>query len=395
MGALDGVKVLDLSRILAGPYATQILADHGAEVWKVERAGRGDDTRAFGPPFQHGESAYFMAVNRNKRSLTVNMKSEAGLAILRELAARADVLVENFRPGTLDKFGLDAGAALRLNPRLVYCSISGFGQTGPWAGKPGYDLALQGLGGLMSLTGEPDGPPLKVGTSIADLTAGLCAAQGITLALFARERTGRGQVVDISMLDGQLSLLTYQAGIYFADGVVPRRQGNRHPTICPYETFRTGDGYLNLAVGNDKLWREFCALVGRPDLGADERFASNPQRVAARDAIFPLLSEIFAGRTTAEWLDALEAAGIPAGPILSVAEALGLEQTRAREMVVALEHPRAGTIRVTGAPIKLSDTPAAVTAPPPGLGEHTDEILAQALGYAAGKIAALRRDGAI
>lgn len=395
MGALDGIKVLDLSRVLAGPYGTQILADHGAEVWKVEIPGKGDDTRAFGPPFQNGESAYFMSVNRNKRSITINMKSNDGIEIIKNLLLKADVLIENFRPGTLDKFGLDADSALKMNPRLIYCSVSGFGQTGPWSRKPGYDLAIQGMGGIMSLTGEPDGPPAKVGTSIADIISGIYAAQGILLALVARNKTGRGQKIDISMLDGQISLLTYQAGIYFAEGKSPMRKGNQHPTICPYETFKTKDGYLNLAVGNDKLWLSFCELINRPDLKSDERFTTNPKRVACRNILFPILSEIFSTRSTAEWISLLEKAGIPAGPIFTVEEVLEHEQTKAREMVVAMEHPKAGRIRLTGIPIKLSDTPGKIKTPPPVAGQHTEEILRNVLGYSKEKIEELRKSGAI
>ncbi|OIO32243.1 MAG: hypothetical protein AUJ18_05050 [Candidatus Hydrogenedentes bacterium CG1_02_42_14] len=395
MGALDGIKVLDLSRVLAGPYGTQILADHGAEVWKVEIPGKGDDTRAFGPPFQNGESAYFMSVNRNKRSITINMKSNDGIEIIKNLLLKADVLIENFRPGTLDKFGLDADSALKMNPRLIYCSVSGFGQTGPWSRKPGYDLAIQGMGGIMSLTGEPDGPPTKVGTSIADIISGIYAAQGILLALVARNKTGRGQKIDISMLDGQISLLTYQAGIYFAEGKSPMRKGNQHPTICPYETFKTKDGYLNLAVGNDKLWLSFCELINRPDLKSDERFTTNPKRVACRNILFPILSEIFSTRSTAEWITLLEKAGIPAGPIFTVEEVLEHEQTKAREMVVAMEHPKAGRIRLTGIPIKLSDTPGKIKTPPPVAGQHTEEILRNVLGYSKEKIEELRKSGAI
>jgi len=395
MGALDGIKVLDLSRVLAGPYGTQILADHGAEVWKVEIPGKGDDTRAFGPPFQNGESAYFMSVNRNKRSITINMKSNDGIEIIKNLLLKADVLIENFRPGTLDKFGLDADSALKMNPRLIYCSVSGFGQTGPWSRKPGYDLAIQGMGGIMSLTGEPDGPPAKVGTSIADIISGIYAAQGILLALVARNKTGRGQKIDISMLDGQISLLTYQAGIYFAEGKSPMRKGNQHPTICPYETFKTKDGYLNLAVGNDKLWLSFCELINRPDLKSDERFTTNPKRVACRGILFPILSEIFSTRSTAEWISLLEKAGIPAGPIFTVEEVLEHEQTKAREMVVAMEHPKAGRIRLTGIPIKLSDTPGKIKTPPPVAGQHTEEILRNVLGYSKEKIEELRKSGAI
>jgi crotonobetainyl-CoA:carnitine CoA-transferase CaiB-like acyl-CoA transferase len=395
MGALDGIKVLDLSRILAGPYASQILADHGAEVWKVEIPGKGDDTRAFGPPFQNGESAYFMSVNRNKRSMTVNMKDPDGIQIVRELAAKADVLLENFRPGALDKLGLDYDSAHKLNPKLVYCSVSGFGQTGPWASKPGYDLAIQGMGGIMALTGDPDGQPMKVGTSIADLISGIYAAQGILLALVARTRTGQGQRVDVSMLDGQVSLLTYQAGIYFAGDRAPRRKGNQHPTICPYETFPTSDGYINLAVGNDKLWVSFCKLIGRDDLAGNPSFATNPKRVAHRDLLFPILSEVFLRKTTAEWITAFEAAGVPAGPIFEVEQVLELEQVKSREMVVEMQHKKAGPIKLTGVPIKLSDTPPAIKTPPPVLGEHTDEILASVLGYDPDRIRILHEKGVV
>lgn len=394
MKPLEGIKVLDLSRLLAGPFCTMMLADMGAEVVKVERPGKGDDTRSFGPPFQGGESAYFLSVNRGKKSVTLDMKSDKGKEVVRRLIERSDILVENFRPGALNRLGFDYENAAAINPRLIYASISGFGQTGPWAAKPGYDLALQGLGGIMSLTGDPAGPPFKVGVSQADLIAGLYAVQGILLALIAREKNGKGQLVDIGLMDCQLSLLTFQGGIYFMTGVSPTRKGNQHPTICPYETFRASDRYINIAVGNDALWQKFCDLLGLGEMRDHPDFSTNPARVRNRDKLFPIIQEKIGRRDSAYWLDRFEQSGIPAGPILSVEEALTHPQSEAREMVLTVNHPALGPLRQIGLPVKLSSTPGEALSPPPLLGEHTDGVLRD-LGYSPEEIRFMRAGGTI
>ncbi len=397
MRPLDGVIVLDLSRVLAGPYATMQLADMGATVIKVERPQGGDDTRKFGPPFVGGEACYYLSVNRGKRSITIDLKNPEGKAIVLDLARKADVLVENFRPGAAARLGLGYEDLSDLNPRLVYASISGFGHHGlpEYFGRPGYDVVMQGLGGGPSITGEPDGEPMKSGNSIADLVAGLLTVQGILLALLARERTGRGQHVDISMLDGQVHLLTYHAGKYLGTGEVPRRMGNRHPTIVPYQTFRASDGYFNLAVGNDKLWQAFCKAVQRKDLAEDPRFERNEDRVANAEELIPILKAMFIEKPVEHWLELMEASGIPAGPILDVGQTLEHPQVQARGMVVSLPHPTAGTVKVTGSPIRLSDTPAEVGPAPPLLGQHSDEILSEILGMSQEEIDRLREQGVI
>ncbi len=350
-----------------------LLSDFGADVIKIENPDKGDDTRAYGPPFVDGESVYFLSVNRGKRSLALDLKSAKGREVLTKLIRRSDVLLENFRRDFLRSIGFGYDDVARLNPKIIYASITGFGHTGPWADRPGYDLAVQGMSGIMSLTGDPNGPPYKTGTSLADITAGIYAALGILLALQARQRTGRGQKVDVSLLDGQVSFLTYQAGIYFGTGKCPTRKGNQHPTIAPYETFKARDRYFNLAVGNDRLWAQFCDLLGRQDL--KETFPTNPQRVEQHEKLFPILQEIFAGKTADEWLALFEKAGIPCGPIYSVAEVLEHPQIKAREMVVERPHPKLGTVKMTGVPVKLSDTPGEAGAAPPLLGQHTEEIL--------------------
>lgn len=394
-GPLAGLRVLDLSRVLAGPYCTMMLADMGADVAKVERPGAGDDTRGFGPPFLNGESTYFMSVNRNKRSLTLNLKDERGLEIVRHLLETADVVVENFRPGLMQSFGLSYEAVRDINPRIVYCSISGYGGTGPDAMLPGYDLIIQGEGGVASITGAPEGPPMKSGTSQADIVAGMMACHGVLLALLARERTGRGQKVDIGMLDCQVAMLTYQAAIYFATGESPARLGNRHPSIVPYETFASADGYLNVACGNESIWRRFCMAAGLEALIEDERFAKNSDRVANASDLRSILNPVIRERTTCEWIDILRPAGVPSGRIQDVAEICEHPQTVARDMVVDLDHPAAGPIRTTGVPVKLSDTPGSVELPPPVLGQHTQEVLSEWLGMSVRDVAELRREGLV
>ncbi len=392
---LEGLKVLDLTRVLAGPYCAMMLGDMGADVVKVERPEGGDDTRRFGPPFVNGESAYFMSINRSKRSLTLDLKHKQGLDILRRLIERSDVLVENFRPGQMEAFGFGYDAARKINPRLIFCSISGYGHTGPDSKLPGYDLITQGEGGVASLTGDADGPPYKVGTSQADIVAGMMAFQGILLALLARNETGRGQKIDIGMLDCQVALLTYQAGIYFATGKSPMRTGNRHPTIVPYETFLCKDGYFNLGCGNDSLWRGFCEAAGLQKLAEDPRFRTNPDRVKHADALRAVLEPAMKQKTTDEWIKLLRARGIPSGRIQSVGEVCEHPQIRAREMVIELQHPKAGPIRVTGVPIKLSETPGAVGLPPPVLGEHTAAVLSEWLGMSEAQVDGLRREGVL
>jgi crotonobetainyl-CoA:carnitine CoA-transferase CaiB-like acyl-CoA transferase len=357
-----------------------LLADMGADVIKVEQPGKGDDTRGYGPPFLNGESAYFMSINRNKRSMTLNLKHKDGLNILRGLVERADVLVENFRPGKMEDFGFGYDTVKEMNPRLVYCSISGYGHTGPWASHPGYDLIVQGEGGIQSLTGEPEGPPNKVGTSQADIIAGMNGFQGILLGLLSRNQTGRGQKIDISMLDCQVALLTYQAGIYFATGESPTRMGNKHPPIAPYETFLCKDGYINLGCGNDRIWRLFCQIVGLSNLVEDPQFQSNPERVKNRAKLHSILAPVFLEKTSQEWVNLLRPQGIPCGHIQSVGEICEHPQVKQREMVVEMDHEKAGSIKVTGIPIKMSETPGAIHAPPPLIGEHTRDILSEWLG---------------
>jgi glutaryl-CoA transferase len=392
MAPLDGITVLDLTRVLSGPYCTMLLADMGARVIKIEQPGKGDDTRAWGPPFLEGESAYFLSINRNKESVTLDFKQPEGRTALDALIARSDVLVENFRPGTLTKLGLDYATLAARHPRLVYCSVSGFGQTGPRSKEPGYDAVMQAEGGLMSITGSPDGPPYRLGVAIADIVSGMFAAYGVAMALFARERTGRGQHVDVAMLDSVAALLTYQAGNYFASGRVPVRLGNRHPSIVPYETFDASDGEFVLAVGNDEQWRRFCATAGLPE---DERFATNRQRVTRYEEFRPLVAEKLRTQPRQFWIDRLTAAGVPCGSVRNLQELFDDPQLGAREMIARLEHATIGSMKTLGVPVKLSDTPGSVRTAPPMLGEHTDAVLARDLGYSADAIAGLRRQNVI
>lgn len=393
-GPLRDLLVLDLSRILSGPFATMTLADLGADVIKVEQPGTGDDTRHWGPPFQGSQAAYFLSVNRNKRSLAVDLKSPEGLAAVKRLALKADVIVENFRPGTAERLGLGYEELSAANPGLVYASISGYGQTGPESGRAGYDAIAQARSGFMSVTGEMDGPPVRVGVSSADLIAGTWAVIGILAALHEKERTGQGQWVDISLLDGSVSWLTYVASGFFASGDIPKRYGSAHPTIAPYQAFPTADGFVMVAVGNDSLWRRFATALGREDLVADARFATNPSRVAHRAELIPVLENELRRATTEEWVARLDAAGVPVGPIQTVGQALEDPQVLARGMVAEVEHPEAGRLKVVNCPVRLTRTPASVRTPPPLLGQHSDEILS-GLGFSRSDIEHLHEAGAV
>ncbi len=399
-GALGHLRVLDLSRVLAGPWASQVLADLGADVIKVERPGEGDDTRRWGPPWlldAHGEvtgeSSYFLSANRGKRSVTIDLARPEGQALVRRLAGRADVLLENFRVGGLEQHGLGYAELSALNPRLVYCSITGFGQTGPYRHRAGYDFLLQGMGGLMSVTGAPDGAPgggpMKVGVAVTDVLTGMYAATAVLAALAHRERSGRGQHVDLSLLDVQVAMLANQAQAYLTTGEPPGRLGNAHPSIVPYQAFATADGHLVLAVGNDGQFARLCAVLGRPALAVDPRFASNAARVEHRAALLAVLEPALAERPSAAWLGALEAAGVPCGPINDLRQVFDDPQVRHRGMRQEVEHPAGGRAALVASPIRLSGTPVALPSPPPTLGQHTDEVLAE-LGLPAAEVAALR-----
>jgi crotonobetainyl-CoA:carnitine CoA-transferase CaiB-like acyl-CoA transferase len=403
-GALQGLRVLDLSRILAGPTATQALADFGAEVIKVEKPGVGDDTRGWGPPFvmdaagqRTRESAYFMSANRGKKSVAVNLAHPMGQEVIRDLAMHADILVENFKVGDLKRYGLEYEAVSKLNPRLIYCSITGFGQTGPNAHRAGYDFLAQAEGGIMSLTGEADGRPLKVGVGIADVMCGMYALTGILAALQARHRTGQGQHIDVSLLDSQMAWLINQGVAYLTDQKVPPRRGNDHPTIVPYGSFRAADGTFVLAVGNDAQFARFVAIAGAPELASDGRFARNVDRVLNRDVLIPLLEGLTVTRAVADWLAALEAEGIPAGPINDLEQAFDSAQTKARGMKIRLAHPGAGSghVDLIGNPLKFSATPVIYQGAPPMLGQHTRDVLMEVLSYAEADLERLVAAGAI
>lgn len=387
--ALAGVRVLDLSRVLAGPWCTQTLADLGADVIKIERPGSGDDTRAWGPPYlkdaegqDTSEAAYFLGANRNKRSLAVDLSKPEGQAIVRKLAGQVDVLVENFKVGDLARYGLDAQSLLAEHPGLVICSITGFGQTGPYAERAGYDYAVQGMGGLMSVTGErddlPGGGPQKVGVAVADLFTGMYATVAILAALRHRDATGQGQVIDMALLDTQLAMLANLGSNYLCSGKAPGRMGNAHANIVPYQVFEASDGHLILAVGNDRQFAKFCDIAGRPDWAADPRFATNAERVRHRAILVPQLEEALRQRPRADWLAALEAAKVPCGSINSIGEALADPQAQARGAVVAMPHPLSSDLRFIASPMKLSATPVAYRHAPPLLGQHSDELLQEA-----------------
>lgn len=371
-----------------------ILADLGAEVIKVERPGTGDGSRQWGPPFIQGESGYFLSINRNKKSMTLNLQSEKGRAILQRIASSCDVVVENFRPGTAQRLGADYATLSKINPKLIYCSISGFGQDGPYRLKPSYDIVGQAMGGLMSLTGEKDRPPVKIGVAISDIFAGMFAAIGILGAVIARDRMGRGQMIDVSLLDGVISILSHQAGYFFASGENPEKLGSAHPTIAPYQAFKGSDAYFVVAVGNDSLWKRFCRGLGLNEVMTDARFATNPDRLRNRDELTQILEKVFATKSSREWVELIEAAGVPCGPVLSLSEIFEDPQVLHRRMVEEVQHPKAGKIKVVGVPFKLSDTPASIRTPPPTLGEHSKEVL-RSLGYGDKEIDELAKSGVI
>lgn len=401
-GALAHLRVLDLSRVLAGPWAGQMLADLGAEVIKVEKPGQGDDTRTWGPPFlrdDHGrdtrESAYYLSANRGKQSLAIDFTRAEGQELVRKLAAGCDVVLENFKAGGLAKYGLDYASLRQVKPDLIYCSITGFGQDGPYAQRAGYDFLVQGMGGLMSLTGEPEGEPMKVGVALTDIFTGMYASVAVLAALSHRDRTGQGQHVDLALLDVQVAVLANQAANYLVGGMVPRRLGNAHPNIVPYQAFATSDGHVILAVGNDAQFHKFCAVAGCPELAADRRYASNAARVGNRDSLIPLLRQVLASRPSTVWIEMLEAAGVPCGPINTLDQVFDNPQIRYRGMVAAVDHPLAGSVDLVANPIRFSETPISYDRAPPLLGADTDAVLARLLGLDEATISGLRAKGVV
>lgn len=402
MQPLNGIRILDITRALAGPYCTMMLGDLGADVIKVERPGVGDETRGWGPPFvgepygnYPGESAYFIAANRNKRSITVNIQSREGQDILRKLAGVCDVLVENYRTGDLDKLGLGYAEMHVLNPRLIYCSVSGYGRTGPYADRPGYDAVLQAEGGMMSITGSVEGPQSRVGIPIIDITSGMFASTAILAALRARDVTGEGQLVDISLFDSHLALLTNVASNYLVGGKPPKRLGNAHPNLVPYDSFQARDSWFVLGVANEKQWGILCDVLNRPEWKTDSRFETNRRRVENRSILAEELNKIFSRQNADHWLEQLVKAGLPCGRINTVPEVFDLPHARARDMILESEHASAGTLKLPGFPYKFSSTPAAIQKPPPMLGEHTEEVLKGLLNFSAEDVAELKDKGAI
>ena len=396
---LEGIRVLDLSRVLVGPFCTMVLGDLGAEIIKVERPGVGDETRTWGPPWINEElklSAYFVSINRNKKSIAVNLARGEGRKIIYELARISDVVIENFRPGVAKKLGVDYEAMSKVNPRIVYCSVSGFGQTGPYRDWPAYDIIIQAMGGWMGITGEPGRPPVRIGVALTDMIAGLYAAVAILAALRARELTGKGQYIDISLLDASISFMTYMAHNYFATGENPRKMGSAHPNIAPYQAFKAADGkWVILAVANDKLWRLFCQAAGLQHLADDPRFATNAKRVENREQLIPIIEEVIAQKPSHEWVKTLMEAGVPCAPIYQMSDIFSDPHVLHRQMLLEVEHPKAGKVKQIGFPIKLSEMPCAIRLPPPLLGEHTEEVLKELLGYTDEQIARLRAEGVI
>ena len=387
--------MLDLTRIVSGPFATMLLGDLGAEIIKIEEPVSGDESRTYGPPFVNGESAYFLSVNRNKKSCAINLKTPEGIALIQELALKSDVLIENFRPGTLKKFGLSYEELKKQNPGLIYCAITGFGQTGPDSHRPGYDLIIQGESGVMDITGDPDGPPTKVGTSIADLITGQYASQGVLAALVERSRTGKGRRIEVAMYDCLASLLTFNAGSYFSTGNTPKRKGNSHPSIVPYETFETSDGWINIGVANDKFWNAFCKIIDRLDLQNDPKFAMSSDRVKNRLELLPVIREVIKGNKKSYWIRLLENAGIPSGMIKNVGEVCDSEQLVSRGMVLKMPHPTAGIVKNIDSPLRFDDRNDEVHTAPPILGQHTREILSDILKISPDEIISLEEKGAI
>jgi len=401
---LSGVRVLDMTRVLAGPSATQLLGDLGADVIKIERPGSGDDSRGLGPPYlkdaagaETGESAYFLSANRNKRSVTIDLTKPEGQELARALMSHCDVVVENFRTGSLAQYGLTYPQIKERFPRLVYCSITGFGQTGPYAKRAGYDYLVQGMGGIMSVTGEPDGPPQKVGVGIADLMTGMYAAVAILAALRHRDATGAGQYIDMALLDTQVAWLSYVGQNYLTSGEVPRRRGNQHPNIMPYQVFGAADGLLILAVGNDAQFSRFCAFCGQPEIARDQRFATNARRLKNRDILTPIIADLIAAHPIRHWVEGLTKVNVPCGPINAIDQVFADPQVRARDLKIAMPHGAAGgrDIELIGSPIKMSASPVSYRLPPPMLGEHTDEILRQLLGLGEAEIQSLRQHGVV
>jgi len=381
MKPLEGIRVLDLTRALAGPFCTLMLGDYGADVIKIEIPGAGDDTRHWGPPFVGEESAYFLSINRNKRSLTLNFKDPEAIKIFLQLANDADVIVENFTPGVMARFGLDYETVKRVNPKIVYCSISGFGQTGPYQSRPAYDQIMQGISGIMSITGEPDGEPQKVGIAVTDIGAGMWSAFAVMTAIFHREQKGEGQYIDISMMDAQVAWLTYQAATYFANEEPPKRLGAAHPTLVPYQAFMCEDGkYINVAVGSERIWDRFCQGMKMPEMKDNPEYATNGDRVRNRGEIVPTLQKIFLTRPVNDWVQDLQEFNVPCGPINDLADVFSDPQLLHRKMFVEMTHPTLGSIKQTGLPIKFSVTPGALDRHPPLLGEHNGELLKE-LGY--------------